>query len=77
MIPRVGRSARDVPMETQLLLLEAREESALEDEFSSDSEEPITDNTCYILFLPVLDGQFRATLQGTQSNKLQFCIESG
>lgn len=77
MIPRFGRSASDVPMETQFLLLEAREESALEDAFSSDSEEPTTDNTCYILFLPVLDGQFRATLQGTQSNQLQFCIESG
>ncbi|KAL2346974.1 hypothetical protein Fmac_000974 [Flemingia macrophylla] len=77
MIPRVGRSASDVPMETQLLLLEARQESALEDEFYSDSEEPTTENTFYILFLPVLDGQFRATLQGTQSNELLFCIESG
>jgi len=77
MIPLVGKSASDVPMETQLLLLEAKEESALEDELSSDSEEPATHNTCYILFLPVLDGQFRSTLQGTQSNQLQFCIESG
>lgn len=77
MIPRLGLSASDVPMETQLLLLQANEESALEDEFSSDCEELATDNTCYILFLPVLDGQFRATLQGTQSNQLQFCIESG
>ncbi|XP_027358745.1 probable galactinol--sucrose galactosyltransferase 2 [Abrus precatorius] len=77
MIPRVGRCACDIPMETQLLLLEAREECALEDEFSSDSEEPNAENTCYILFLPVLDGQFRATLQGTPSNELQFCIESG
>uniref|UniRef100_A0A0R0JIG4 galactinol--sucrose galactosyltransferase n=1 Tax=Glycine max TaxID=3847 RepID=A0A0R0JIG4_SOYBN len=62
MIPPVGRSAK-------------REESALEDEFSSDSEEPTTENTCYILLLPVLDGQFRTTLQGTQSNELQLCIE--
>ncbi|XP_028236511.1 probable galactinol--sucrose galactosyltransferase 2 [Glycine soja] len=54
---------------------EEREESALEDEFSSDSEEPTTENTCYILLLPVLDGQFRTTLQGTQSNELQLCIE--
>ncbi|XP_047170337.1 probable galactinol--sucrose galactosyltransferase 2 [Vigna umbellata] len=71
MIPRLGRSASDVPMETQLLLLLANEESALEDEPSSDCEEPATDKNCYILFLPVLDGQFRATLQGTQSNQLQ------
>lgn len=77
MIPRVGKSASDVPMETQLLLVEAREESALETEFSSDSEETEEENTSYILFLPVLDGAFRATLQGTALNELQFCVESG
>ncbi|KAJ1403274.1 Glycosyl hydrolases 36 [Sesbania bispinosa] len=79
MIPRVGRSASDIPMETQLLLLEAKEESALQDEFSSDSKHSnsTAENTFYILFLPVLDGQFRATLQGTPSNELQFCVESG
>ncbi|KAL1323407.1 hypothetical protein HN51_033757 [Arachis hypogaea] len=85
MIPRVGKCASDVPLETQFLLLEAREDSALngdddnDEEFCSDSDEdPSTSqNTNYILFLPVLDGQFRSTLQGTQSNQLQFCVESG
>lgn len=77
MIPRVGKSASDVPMETQLLLVEAREESALKTDFSSDSEETEEENTSYILFLPVLDGAFRATLQGTTLNELQFCVESG
>lgn len=77
MIPRVGRSASDVPIETQLLLLEAREESALKEQFSFDSQEPEEENTSYILFLPVLDGAFRATLQGTALNELQFCVESG
>ncbi|WJX33145.1 galactinol--sucrose galactosyltransferase [Trifolium repens] len=77
MIPRVGTSASDVPMETQLLLLEAREESALKDDFSSDTEDPEEVNTSYILFLPVLDGAFRTTLQGTALNELQFCVESG
>ncbi|XP_061366078.1 probable galactinol--sucrose galactosyltransferase 2, partial [Gastrolobium bilobum] len=75
MIPRVGKSASDIPVETQLLLLEAREESSLRNEMYS--EDPTTENTFYILFLPVLDGQFRSTLQGTSSNELQFCIESG
>ncbi|CAJ2644507.1 unnamed protein product [Trifolium pratense] len=77
MIPRVGTSASDVPMETQLLLLEAREESALKEDFSSDTEETEEVNTSYILFLPVLDGAFRSTLQGTALNELQFCVESG
>uniref|UniRef100_A0A5B7B526 galactinol--sucrose galactosyltransferase n=1 Tax=Davidia involucrata TaxID=16924 RepID=A0A5B7B526_DAVIN len=74
MIPRVGKSSSEIPLETQMLLLEAREESALGDEPSS---EPATENTFYILVLPVLDGQFRTSLQGTSSNELQFCIESG
>ncbi|KAA8542203.1 hypothetical protein F0562_023355 [Nyssa sinensis] len=74
MIPRVGKSSSEIPLETQMLLLEAREESALGDE---TSPEPATENTFYILLLPVLDGPFRTSLQGTPSNELQFCIESG
>lgn len=70
MIPRVGKSASEVPMETQMLLLEAREDSPLDADAASD-------NILYILLLPVLDGQFRATLQGTPTNDLQFCVESG
>ncbi|KAI9108787.1 hypothetical protein K1719_020092 [Acacia pycnantha] len=78
MIPRLGKCGSEIPMETQFLLLEATQDSSLHDEFSSDdSEDSATDNTFYILFLPVLDGQFRATLQGTPANELQFCIESG
>ena len=67
MIPCFGTSGGDIPAETQMLLLEAREETNIED----------IENTFYVLILPVLDGQFRATLQGTPNNELQFCIESG
>ncbi|PON85231.1 Glycosyl hydrolase [Trema orientale] len=74
MIPRVGKSASEIPMETQMLLLEAREESALEDEVSS---EPTNENAFYTLFLPVLDGMFRASLEGSRENELRFCVESG
>ncbi|XAR50262.1 Galactinol--sucrose galactosyltransferase [Bertholletia excelsa] len=74
MIPRVGKLGSEIPMETQLLLLEARAELAVGDDNSS-SKNP--ENTFYILLLPVLDGPFRASLQGTPSNELQFCIESG
>ncbi|KAJ6410296.1 hypothetical protein OIU84_007112 [Salix udensis] len=75
MIPRVGKSGSEIPMETQMLLLEATEESALKDEVNSS--EASTDNTFYILFLPVLDGLFRTSLQGTSVNELHFCVESG
>ena len=75
MIPRVGKSGSEIPLETQMLLLEAREQSALHDEISSDTN--YTENTFYILLLPVLEGQFRTSLQGTPANELQFCVESG
>ncbi|KAL9266268.1 putative galactinol--sucrose galactosyltransferase 2, partial [Drosera capensis] len=73
MIPRIGKSGSEVQLETQLLLLEAKEESALED----DDSEQKGDSTFYILFLPLLEGQFRVTLQGSPENELQFCVESG
>ncbi|OIT29027.1 putative galactinol--sucrose galactosyltransferase 2 [Nicotiana attenuata] len=75
MIPRVGKSGSEVPMETQMLLLEVGEESAVLDE--DPSADPAAENKFYILLLPVLEGPFRSSLQGTSSNELQFCVESG
>ncbi|KAI8529106.1 hypothetical protein RHMOL_Rhmol12G0200300 [Rhododendron molle] len=74
MIPRLGKSGSEIPMETQMLLLEVKEESVPSDEASF---QPDTGNTFYILLLPTLDGPFRTSLQGTSSNELQFSIESG
>ncbi|KAH6819970.1 hypothetical protein C2S53_018129 [Perilla frutescens var. hirtella] len=75
MIPRVGKSARDIPLETQMLLLEVGEDSVLE--LVDDVPTATSSNKFYVLVLPVLDGGFRTTLQGTASNELQFCYESG
>ncbi|XP_050378171.1 probable galactinol--sucrose galactosyltransferase 2 [Argentina anserina] len=86
MIPGFGNSGCDVPAETQMLLLEARDKSSSNSStpdqyrFSSESEEPEnaeSNSTFYILLLPVLDGAFRATLQGNTVNELEFCVESG
>ncbi|XP_011086999.1 probable galactinol--sucrose galactosyltransferase 2 [Sesamum indicum] len=77
MIPRVGNSASEIPMETQMLLLEAGEESIVGIVDDDSPTEPANDNKFYVLVLPVLDGAFRTTLQGTPSNELQFCYESG
>ncbi|XP_012438963.1 probable galactinol--sucrose galactosyltransferase 2 [Gossypium raimondii] len=74
MIPGYGKSGSEIPLETQLLLLEIKEESIVEDD---DSSGPPTPTTFYVLFLPVLDGDFRTSLQGTPANELQFCAESG
>ncbi|KAK6148258.1 hypothetical protein DH2020_019170 [Rehmannia glutinosa] len=74
MIPRFGSLGSDIPIETQMLLLEVREASAVSDDsFSGQS----ANNTFYVVLLPVLEGQFRATLQGTSANELEFCVESG
>lgn len=74
MIPRFGNLASDIPIETQMLLLEVRDESAVQgDVYAGQSPA----NTFYVLFLPVLEGQFRATLQGDSANELEFCVESG
>ncbi|KAH6825870.1 hypothetical protein C2S53_020307 [Perilla frutescens var. hirtella] len=63
MIPRVGNSAKDIPVETQMLLMEAREQA--------------DGNTAYVLFLPILDGKFRSSLQGNLDNELEVCVETG
>ncbi|KAJ8553957.1 hypothetical protein K7X08_024635 [Anisodus acutangulus] len=74
MIPRVGKLACEIPMETQMLLLEVKEESGLCD---GDSLPLSAEKTFYVLLLPILEGPFRATLQGAHSNELQMCVESG
>ncbi|KAL6992929.1 galactinol--sucrose galactosyltransferase [Sarracenia purpurea var. burkii] len=68
MIPRVGKCGGDIPAETQMLLLESREEPT-----SIDPEGSIS----YFVFLPVLDGEFRSSLQGNSTNELELCVESG
>ncbi|ONI08184.1 hypothetical protein PRUPE_5G162400 [Prunus persica] len=72
MIPSFGDSGCEVPAETQMLLLETREKSTVQNGLS----EPTTENSLYILLLSVLDGPFRASLQGNTVNELEFCIES-
>lgn len=74
MIPRVGRSANEIPIETQMLLLEAREGSTSNDGASVEQNSELT---FYILALPVLDGEFRTSLQGNAANELLICAESG
>ncbi|XP_061366080.1 probable galactinol--sucrose galactosyltransferase 2 [Gastrolobium bilobum] len=73
MIPGYGESGRDVPTETQMLLLEAKDGTIINENFS----EPTTEGTFYILLLPGLDGPFRTSLQGTIVDELEFCAESG
>ncbi|KAH9624602.1 hypothetical protein KSS87_010305 [Heliosperma pusillum] len=73
MTPKIGTSGSDIRVETQFLLIEAKEEYVV----LNKAGEPSPDDILYILVLPVLEGAFRASLQGTQTNELQFCVESG
>lgn len=69
MAQRMGDQGRDVPLETQFLLVESKDESFLENE-----EEK---RTLYTVFLPLIEGPFRAVLQGNVQDELEMCLESG
>lgn len=64
----MGTSGKDIPFETQFLLVESKEGNEGEGDVAS---------TIYTVFLPLLEGQFRAVLQGNDKNELEICLESG
>ncbi|XP_028088732.1 probable galactinol--sucrose galactosyltransferase 2 isoform X2 [Camellia sinensis] len=68
MTQRMGTCGKDIPLETQIMLVE-----------SKDTTEGERDDapTTYTVFLPLLEGQFRAVLQGNEKNELEICLESG
>lgn len=68
MTQRIGTCGKDIPLETQFMLVES--EGACE---SENEDRP----TIYTVFLPLLEGQFRAALQGNDRNELEICLESG
>ncbi|KAK1393654.1 hypothetical protein POM88_012710 [Heracleum sosnowskyi] len=63
----MGTCGKDIPFETQFMLVESKESSAGE----SDGA------TIYTVFLPLLEGPFRAVLQGNDKNELEIFLESG
>jgi len=73
MTQRMGSYGKDVPFETQFLLVEGSEGSPL----STDVADGIGEPTIYIVFLRLLEGSFRAVLQGNENNELEISLESG
>ncbi|MED6149780.1 putative galactinol--sucrose galactosyltransferase 2 [Stylosanthes scabra] len=67
MTQRMGKCGRDVPLETQFMLIESKDSE-------TDGE---NSPTIYTVLLPLLEGQFRAVLQGNDKNELEICLESG
>lgn len=70
MAQRMGDKGGDVPHETQFLLVESRATGA-----GASREE----DASYVVFLPLVEGAFRASLQGggAGGDELQLCVESG
>ncbi|XVF34600.1 hypothetical protein REPUB_Repub18cG0072600 [Reevesia pubescens] len=69
MAQKMGDQGKDIPLETQFLLVETKEGSHLD----SNEENQIV----YTVFLPLIEGPFRAVLQGNQNDQLELCLESG
>ncbi|KAF6152739.1 hypothetical protein GIB67_021399 [Kingdonia uniflora] len=62
MTQRMGSWGNDIPFETQFLIVEGRDSGGK--------------SAVYAIFLPILEGAFRAILQGNINNELEICLES-
>ncbi|KAK9128695.1 hypothetical protein Syun_017492 [Stephania yunnanensis] len=71
MTQRMGTCGRDVPLETQFMLIESKDETA--ETVTKEGDTP----TIYTVLLPLLEGNFRAVLQGNDRNEIEICLESG
>ncbi|XP_075642511.1 putative galactinol--sucrose galactosyltransferase 6 isoform X2 [Castanea sativa] len=69
MAQKMGDKGRDIPLETQFLLVETKDGSHL-----GENEE---NQVVYTVFLPLIEGSFRAVLQGNDGDELELCLESG
>lgn len=71
MTQRMGTCGQEVPIETQFLLIEAHN--------GSDIDGGLEDQAAatYAVLLPLLEGDFRAVLQGNDQNEIEICVESG
>ena len=69
MTQRMGDCGGDVPLETQFMLVEVPASAGDGDDADA--------GPMYLVMLPLLEGPFRAALQGNDHDELQICIESG
>ncbi|XP_041999074.1 probable galactinol--sucrose galactosyltransferase 6 [Salvia splendens] len=72
MAQKMGDKGRDIPLETQFLLLETKEGSHLESDDAGNDNKIV-----YTVFLPLIEGKFKACLQGNAADELELCLESG
>lgn len=74
MTQRMGSSGKDIPFETQFLIVEGVDGSHFDEGGINCGAEK---SAVYTVFLPILEGAFRAVLQGNEDNELEICLESG
>lgn len=67
MTQRMGTCGRDIPLETQFMLIESK------DSEGEEGNSPII----YTVLLPLLEGPFRSVLQGNEKSEIEICFESG
>lgn len=75
MTQRMGNCGQEIPFETQFLLIEAHKGCDIEG--GIDNGEQDQDGSTYAVLLPLLEGDFRAVLQGNDQNEIEICVESG
>jgi raffinose synthase len=68
----MGSNGHEVPMETQFMLVESQDECP-----DNEMDNVFRDRTIYTVYLPLLEGAFRTSLQGNDNNELELCVESG
>ncbi|EXB39014.1 hypothetical protein L484_011173 [Morus notabilis] len=73
MAQKMGDKGSEIPLETQFLLIETKDGSHLEPDGTGDDDNKIV----YTVFLPLIEGSFRACLQGNDNDELELCLESG
>ncbi|EOA20025.1 hypothetical protein CARUB_v10000299mg [Capsella rubella] len=74
MAQRMGQMGRDIPYETQFLLVESNDGSHLEPDGDNGVE---SNQKIYTVFLPLIEGSFRSCLQGNVNDEVELCLESG
>lgn len=72
MAQKMGDKASDIPLETQFLLVETKDGSHIESDDGNEENQIV-----YTVFLPLIEGSFRACLQGNAQDELELCLESG
>lgn len=67
MTQRMGTCGKDIPLETQFMLIESKD----------SEEEGESSPIVYTVLLPLLEGPFRSVLQGNEKSEIEICFESG